>query len=193
MADESSDKDAADRQLERLEGALEELSPALFTWIVLRLGQDLRSKFEPDDLFQEIWLRAYESASSLDPALPVRPWLFGIARNVLREALRTFGRDRAFRPPTVTGVPRGMDRFADSITSVTRRLVRVESFRNFVDHLGVLSDDERRLVLLHGLEGITLADAAEHLDIGAEAAKKKWQRLRSKLEEIGAPDHLLVD
>lgn len=176
---------------QRIEEALKELGPALWTWVVLRVGPRVRATFEPDDVFQETWLRAFENAATLDPARPVRPWLFGIARNVLREALRRHGRESLRRHAgSETSIGR-MDRFADTVTSVTRRLAREENFRAFIDRLAVLSDDDRRLLLLHGLEGGTLIDAALQLEITPESAKKRWQRLRAQLTELGAPGHLV--
>jgi RNA polymerase sigma-70 factor, ECF subfamily len=46
-----------------------------------------------EELAQETFLRAYQSLESLRDAEKLSQWLFGIARNVAREALRSRGRE----------------------------------------------------------------------------------------------------
>jgi RNA polymerase sigma-70 factor (ECF subfamily) len=43
---------------------------------------------DADDMTQEVFLRFYESRTRFDTAALVRPWLLGIARNLLREHVR---------------------------------------------------------------------------------------------------------
>lgn len=189
---EADDIDDLDGE-RRLESALTVLGPALWTWIVLRVGPGARLSLEPDDVFQEVWLRAFENRATLDAERPLRPWIFGIARNVLREALRRHGREKQRHYVASESGGARMDRFADTVTSVTRRLAREEGFRAFVDRVVTLDEDDRRLLILHGLEGGTLAEAAEQLKVLPETAKKRWQRVRAYLVELGAPEHLVDD
>jgi RNA polymerase sigma factor (sigma-70 family) len=177
----------------RLQQALEELSPALWAWISLRVGPALRPVVEPEDVFQEVWCRAFMRIGEFDRELPFRPWLFGIAQNVLREVLREVGRRRIERwTPSASGGTHPLDRIADTVSSVTRRMMREEALRRFLDGLATLDDEERRLLILHGLEGVSLVALAEHFALSHETLKKRWQRLRRRLEEQGLPEHLLV-
>lgn len=45
-----------------------------------------------DDLTQEVFLRCYEARARFDSGAQIRPWLLGIARNVLREWARSMRR-----------------------------------------------------------------------------------------------------
>lgn len=47
---------------------------------------------EADDLTQDVFLRFYQSRARFDSANLIRPWLLGIARNLLREHLRQLKR-----------------------------------------------------------------------------------------------------
>lgn len=47
---------------------------------------------EADDLTQEVFLRFYQSRARFDTSSLIRPWLLGIARNLLREHLRKLKR-----------------------------------------------------------------------------------------------------
>ena len=43
---------------------------------------------DAEDLTQEVFLRCYEARARFDTSSLIRPWLFGIARNLLREHVR---------------------------------------------------------------------------------------------------------
>jgi RNA polymerase sigma-70 factor (ECF subfamily) len=49
---------------------------------------------DAEDLCQEVFLRCYLGREKFERAPAVRPWLFGIARNLLREHVRTVVRRR---------------------------------------------------------------------------------------------------
>ena len=59
---------------------------------LVRLKAFLRSNVhrqsDADDLLQEISLVVWRRFEHYDPQRPFRPWLFGVARNVLREYMR---------------------------------------------------------------------------------------------------------
>jgi len=53
-----------------------------------------------EDVFQETFLQLYNSRKSFDPSRPLRPWLFTIAANKAKDALRK--RQRKFAVPIGT-------------------------------------------------------------------------------------------
>ena len=61
---------------------------AVYGYLRARLLQDT----DVEDLTQEVFVRCYQGLSRFDPDMSVRPWLFGIARNLLREHLRKLKR-----------------------------------------------------------------------------------------------------
>jgi RNA polymerase sigma-70 factor (ECF subfamily) len=71
-------------------------NPAAFTDLLRRHGQAIHAylarragRDAADDLLGEVWLRAYAARQNYDEHWPdARPWLYGIARNVLREHWR---------------------------------------------------------------------------------------------------------
>jgi DNA-directed RNA polymerase specialized sigma24 family protein len=75
--------------------------PAAFEPLVARHSADLHGYFArrapdaADDLLAELWLQAYATRHNFDPARgPVRPWLFGVARNVLAAHWRRVAQQR---------------------------------------------------------------------------------------------------
>lgn len=57
---------------------------AVFGYLRARLAQAT----DAEDLTQEVFLRFYLARARFDSAALIRPWLLGIARNLLREQLR---------------------------------------------------------------------------------------------------------
>ena len=168
-------------------GRYQRLAPALCVWALRHVSQTVRARIEVDDVLQEIWLRAfriYRDFQGDDAAF--RSWLFAVAKRVLLEIQRSAQRiQRVQLPDGSTSRMFALDQVAESVTRLTRRLVREESVLRFLEHLRGLPREDQELVSFCGLEGTTCADAARKLGIGAEAATKRWQRLRSRLREHG--------
>lgn len=159
------------------------LAPALIAWANVRLGPNLRRMVSPDDLAQEVWLRAFEVFGSFDPMRSsFRAWLFAVAKRVLLEAQRRslrVGREVAAdgsstRVMALHGVP-------DDVSSLTRRISRDERVHDFVQRLGELDDKDRMTVIHCGLEELSLAEAAQRLGESHEATGKRMQRLRERM------------
>ena len=55
----------------------------------------LNDRQAAEDVVQECFITAYRMLDRFDPQLPFRPWLLGIARNVLRNELRRRVRESA--------------------------------------------------------------------------------------------------
>ncbi len=170
------------------------LAPSLPVWASLRIRPSLRAYCEIDDLLQEAWCRAYAIRHRFDPAeVEFRPWLFRVAKNVLLEVKRkaTYS-DRAGRAQGGTSRLFALHDVPDDVTSITRRLGRDETLVRFHARLRELPDDDRELVVLVGLEGMNQAEAAIRLGTSHDAVRKRWQRLRTRLEADGLPE-MLVD
>lgn len=171
----------------------EEVAPAVHAWAELRLRPAQRALLDPGDLVQEVWLRAWRGLAGLDlDAVPFRPWVFRIAKNVLLEALR---RSQAAGPGTPGPTTRlfALANVPDSVTAVSRRLVRDEGLAAFTEEVRSLPPDDRKLVTHCGLEGLTYAEVGSRLGLTTDAVAKRWQRLRSRLEERGLPALLATE
>ena len=80
---------AADRLA--LEATIQEHQGAIYGYLCSRLAQPA----DAEDLTQEVFLRWYLNRQRFDGTQPVRPWLLGIARNVLLEHLKQQQRKEA--------------------------------------------------------------------------------------------------
>jgi RNA polymerase sigma factor (sigma-70 family) len=85
-----------------------------------------------------------------------------------------------------------LNNLPDSVTAVSKRMVRDESLASFRARIEQLAEEERKLVLHCGLEGLPHKEVAERMGLGVEAVTKRWQRLRARLVDGGLPGQLLA-
>lgn len=115
------------------------------------------------DLLQECFLQMHRARRSYRPGLPLRPWVFAIARHVWLMDRRT----RSRRPSADTSledlpVPPDVARLADRQT-LARALANV-------------LPERREALLLHHVWGFTFAEIGQLLGIRADAAKLRSSR-----------------
>lgn len=98
-------------ELAREDGVVD---PVAFTALVDREGPDVyaylvrRAPSEAEDLLGRVWVEAYASRRSFDPARgSARSWLFGVARHVLLRHWRDRRPDLTDPMLTTTPVDRG--------------------------------------------------------------------------------------
>lgn len=173
----SPNPEPADRSAEW--SLYESVAPAVYGWAAMRIPASLRARIDPEDVLQEVLCRIIASDKGFDPALgSVRSWVFGFARRVLHEALRRCAREGAVGERLQLT---DLDLVPEQATSLTRRVARAEILRAFIARVESLDEEERRLLLLRGLEGLEHVDIARELGITSAAVAKRWQRLRDRL------------
>jgi RNA polymerase sigma-70 factor (ECF subfamily) len=74
------------------EGAFQEIVSQYKDSLYAFLRRFMRRQDLVDDVFQETFMQLYVSRDSFDPSKPLRPWLFTIAANKAKDALRRMQR-----------------------------------------------------------------------------------------------------
>jgi RNA polymerase sigma-70 factor (ECF subfamily) len=173
------------------------IAPAVYAWSSLRIGPGLRNFLDPEDVVQEVWWRALQTFPNYDATrASFRTWIFGIANHVLLKGYRKAGqRGAGAEAGPKNSPPEGesLDAIPAEATSVSQAVARDETLAACIARLLDLPDDDRHLALLCGIEGLSAPEAAPFLGIGAEAAAKRWQRLRARLREAVPFKDLLAD
>lgn len=191
MAPSSSDPAAGAFDLDSL---YREHAASIYAWACLRLAGGLRQSVSPEDLAQEIWVRAARSAKARHAnSGPARAWLFTIAKHVLYEVRRAAERQRSDGSGGSGGTTRllTLDQVPADITSLTQRLARDETLRQFLSQAEALDEDDRLLLIHVGLEGMPQTEIAPRLGMSYEALAKRWQRLRDRLQKWPSAAQLL--
>ena len=150
----------------------------LHRYLARRLGTSTA-----DDLAAETFAVAFRNWDRLDPARPVRPWLYGIAANLVRHHWRK--ERRMLRAYARTG----MDAvFAEDEDAVERADADVQQ-RELADALAELRREEREVLLLHAWAELSDSEIAEALRLPIGTVKSRLSRardrLRNQLGEVG--------
>jgi RNA polymerase sigma factor (sigma-70 family) len=128
-----------------------------------------------DDLLAEVWLRAFSSRTTYDThQFTALPWLYGIARNVLRMHWRTKHEPIPWLETT------------DPWDEVVDRLDSAAVARSLIPALRALPAAEREVLLLVAWEQLTPGEAAEVLGIPPGTARSRLHRARLALKREAA-------
>ncbi|MEO5896968.1 MAG: RNA polymerase sigma factor [Vicinamibacterales bacterium] len=151
-------------QLSAFDRLYRQLSPQLRSY----LGSLVRDPARTADLVQETFLQLHRSRRAYRPELPVRPWVFAIARNV---ALMDW-RARSRRPSAAGELPE-LPVPPDAASLGDRQAVSRA--------LRTLRDERREAVLLHHVWGFSFAEIAQLLGVTVAAARLRSSRGMSDL------------
>ena len=127
-----------------------------------------------DDLVQDSFLQIHRSRHTYRTDLPVRPWVFAIARHVWMMDLRT----RSRRPVAASQLPE------IPVPAEMEGLGDRDALRRA---LGSVLGDRREALLLHHVWGFSFAEIGQMLGIRADAAKLRSSRGMSDLRAILKP------
>jgi RNA polymerase sigma-70 factor (ECF subfamily) len=148
--------------------------------------RQLSDRAEAEDLTQEVFLRLYRSRLRYRPRASFSTWMFHIAQNVLRNALRT----RRRRPCVRLDLSHGADveRFpattrSDCTDAPSRPLERSELADVVRSAVSELAGRQRTAVELHQFGDRTYAEVAAELDMTPKAAKSLLYRARNQLRD----------
>jgi RNA polymerase sigma-70 factor (ECF subfamily) len=143
---------------------------AVHRFLVRRVGLDAA-----EDLLSEVFTAALGARKRVFPHEngSALPWLYGIARNVLRAHLRQAARVGRRQPET------GMDWEA-----VDARLDAQALGVQLRQVISVLSAKEREVLLLVAWEGLTVTEAAETLGMSKVTARTRLHRARQRAQAV---------
>jgi len=147
----------------------------VYRFCARRVGPDLA-----EDLAGETFRRAFESRESYDLTQPnALPWLFRIALNVVRDAIRSrAAEDRAYALLRALAGPRSL--------SEEDPAVRSAEARADLALLAQLLVAERRedvdALFLHVWEGLSYLEVAASLGVPVGTVRSRLSRLRRRLE-----------
>ena len=127
---------------------------------------------EADDLIQDTLERALARLEQWRDGDSPRKWLFSILHNLHIDGLRRKSR----RPPHVGLDSLGVDQSAPAADRA--------SGRDLDRALQLLSGDQRQVVLLVGLEGLSYAETAEVLAIPVGTVMSRLARGRGRLRSL---------
>lgn len=153
----------------------------------------VRDEATVDDLLQLTFLKAHLArdrfcVQSGDPDGAVQGWYFAIARNVALDHLRQRGRHDRRRVDLNKSEDTPEFELADGSASVERLALDHERGEEIVEQvreaIAQLPASQREVVELHKLQGMSMAEVAERLEIREGAARVRAHRGYKALARI---------
>ncbi len=128
-----------------------------------------------DDLFQEIFLKVHMAASIYQPRRPLRPWIFTIVANTVRNHLR----DRnAHQTVSMTS---NLEELADPQPTADG-LLEVRQLVGWLEHaIAALPLRQREVLVMTTIEGLRQQEVAEALHLPVNSVKTYLRRARLTL------------
>lgn len=159
----------------------------------------LREKFDPSDLVQQTLLEAYQKREQFRGGTDAEraAWLRQMLAHNLADAVRALGRakrdaalERSLEAGMADSSARLQDWLAAEQSSPSEHVSKGEELLRLVEALKQLPEPQREAVVLHHLQGHTLAELASRLGRSEPAVAgllhRGLKKLRELLQEGGA-------
>ena len=149
---------------------------AIYGYFARRLG-----RAAADDLTAEVFLRAFERRADYDPGYAdARPWLFGIAANLLRRSRRT--EERRLR--ALARQPAEVSDMGDEGVAGDARLDDEATRPVLARALASLRADEREVLLLIAWADLSYEEVARALAIPVGTVRSRLHRARAHMRSV---------
>jgi RNA polymerase sigma-70 factor, ECF subfamily len=147
---------------------------AVYSFVARRVGAALAA-----DLAAETFARAFAGRRRYRPGMSsARPWLFGIAVNLLRHHHRTEARQLHAYART------GVDPVLDATPDVERRVDAEAAGPRLAEALAALRPAERDVLLLFAWADLSYAEIAEALGLEVGTVRSRLSRARARVREL---------
>lgn len=148
---------------------------ALHRYLRRRVGKDLA-----DELAAETFARAFAARDRYDPThLNARPWLFGIAANLLRRHARTEKRR------LLAYARMGIDPVSSpDLESAEERLDAQEAGPTIATALAALNPGQREILLLFAWADLSYEEIGLALGVPVGTVRSRLSRARSRMREL---------
>lgn len=163
--------DGDERERVAFTRAYRRYSDELYRYCLPRIGNPATAEEVLATVFLEAWRRRHEVDFT---SRPIRPWLYGVARNVMRNQRRAQRRQEA----TVRDLGYLHRRHAEDPSEA---LARRQATHALVGSLDSLPDDQRAVVELCLLGGFSYEAAAGDLKVPIGTVRSRLSRARLNL------------
>jgi RNA polymerase sigma-70 factor (ECF subfamily) len=157
-----------------------------YLWRLTNSSGQSEAGVEPQDLTQEVFLRAYQAFGRLRPDSNHRAWLFKIATNCAYTALERHGRQRHHSLDPLEAVHRIP---ASERQSPDRQVILNETLEVVRKEIAALPPKQQAAVVMRHVQGLDYATIAGALACSEDSARANvyqgLRRLRTTLANAG--------
>jgi RNA polymerase sigma-70 factor (ECF subfamily) len=143
---------------------------------------------EAEDLSQEVFLKVFRSLNSFRSDSTLKTWIYRITTNMAFNRikwLRRRGRNRQISIDSNPSeeLPPMSDSLADDAPGPERKARSVEIRIRLMAALDALSDEQKAVVILRDVEGMSYEEIAETLGINIGTVKSRLARGRANIQD----------
>jgi RNA polymerase sigma-70 factor (ECF subfamily) len=150
----------------------------IYRYMAARIGPDVA-----DDLAAETFLAAFRRKHTFDPRLgAVRPWLYGIATNLIAGHRRA--ESRRYAALARIGIDAAVQ---DDEEQIAQRLTAWQARRSLARALARLPDRDRDVLLLTAVGELSYAEVAFALSVPEGTVASRLNRARRRLAAAFGP------
>lgn len=145
---------------------------------IYRFASAALGRLRAEDIAGEVFVRAFESRHRFDPSYEsARPWLYGIASNLIQDHLRKTARQHRAYQRAATG-EEAQSGFENEVAS---RVDAARSIPGLMDALMALREEEASVVILFVAGDRTYQEIASILEIPIGTVRSRLSRARQTL------------
>lgn len=139
----------------------------------------LKNQQDAEDVMHDTFLRIYAYAEKYRPRGKPMAWVLTIVRNLSYNRLRQQKTDPFINGHENTGISPANEHAIgdDTVKVATDRVVLEAAMKN-------LSSDERQIVVLHAVTGMTYKEIADLLEMPAGTVMSKYSRAMKKMKSV---------
>ena len=138
-----------------------------------------RSRFDAEDLVQELLIKLYPRQERLHEIKSLRPWLMRSLYNLYIDSYR-----RNERSPVEHGHDETMTLIASPDRGPAQDMEHRDLQKRLIKAMEVLNEDQRILLIMHDIESYTLAEIADILETPVGTLKSRLHRSRARLKKL---------
>lgn len=160
-----------------LEAFFDAFLPRIYGYVRRLVGDDHLA----EDLTQEIFLQVHRSLESYDPARDIRPWLFSIATNKVRDHWRS--RRHREEQGEESAEQEGLAEMLSAMDPPEARLSASEVEERVRQAIEALPEGMRMTVMLRIWEGLSFEEIGAILERNEVAVRKRFSRALEVLRQ----------
>ncbi len=141
------------------------------------------SHADANDLAQETFIRVYQSLGTFRGDSSFATWLYRIAANVCRDELRRQQRRKKVSLDEIMSNTGGNLYLADDALSPEESMERSELQRAVQKCLNTLTDEQRLILVMREMQGLSYEEIAASLDCSLGTVKSRLNRSRQALKQ----------
>lgn len=154
-------------------GALYERYQDLVFRTALATTHDRRAA---EDILQECFVRLYTYAGSIDPARPLKPWLYRVTLNLVYD----WSAERRWTQP-ISDLLEWLAELPAAFPAPDRQAEEKESVRLVREVIAELPTPHRHVVVLYYLEHLSVEEISQILDVPDGTVKSRLYYARERL------------